>query len=231
MILAGVFFLLYSFWPGFNWELALRIAPAVGLVALGAEVLYSAARPDHWRLDFLSMLGCLVIMGCCFALSFLPILTDLIDPVRQQELDMQREQYTLDAYTAFEAQEPQIRLRDVEGYLYFQNWTDTPRVEYSTLRVELRGPYETPGDFARDCHALTRTAQSFAEVPDQLIFLSEDPYQTFRLELSGPVQQDWTAEEMASELDHTVYETPEEERLEEETLPEDTLEIQVETAA
>ena len=71
LILAGLFFLLYYFWPSFNWELVLKIAPAAGLVALGAEVLYFAVRPGRWRLDFLSVLGCLFLMACCFGLSFL----------------------------------------------------------------------------------------------------------------------------------------------------------------
>ena len=203
LILAGVFFLLYYFWPGFNWELVLKIAPAAGLVALGGEVLYATARPGRWRLDLLSVLGCPLLMGCCFALSFLPMLTDLIDPVRQQELDMQREQYNTNAYAAFEKEAPEIRLRDVEGYLSFHSWADSPTVEYSTLRVELRGPYETPADFAQDCYTLTQIAQTLAEAPDQLIFLAEDDRQYFRLELNGPVQQDWTAAEMTSALDHS----------------------------
>lgn len=206
LILAGLFFLLYYFWPSFNWELVLKIAPAAGLVALGAEVLYFTVRPGRWRLDFLSVLGCLFLMACCFGLSFLPMLTDLIDPVRQQELDVQREQFTRDAYTAFSDDAPQIRLRDVEGYLSFHSWADSPKVEYSTLRVELRGPYQTPESFAKDCYALTQSAQDLAIVPDQLLFFAEDDTQTFRLELDGPVQQDWTLEEMTAELSHSVYE-------------------------
>ena len=46
LIVCGVLFLCYFFVPHFNWELALKIAPAAGLILLGCEVLYFAARPS-----------------------------------------------------------------------------------------------------------------------------------------------------------------------------------------
>lgn len=66
LIACGVLFLCYFFVPHFNWELALKIAPAAGLIALGAEVLYFAARPERWKYDFLSVFLCLVLMVCAF---------------------------------------------------------------------------------------------------------------------------------------------------------------------
>ena len=66
LIVCGVLFLCYFFVPHFNWELALKIAPAAGLIALGAEVLYFAARPERWKYDFLSVFLCLVLMVCAF---------------------------------------------------------------------------------------------------------------------------------------------------------------------
>ena len=49
LMAAGAFFLCYYFLPHFNWELALKIAPAAGLCLLGGEVLYFAARPGKWK--------------------------------------------------------------------------------------------------------------------------------------------------------------------------------------
>lgn len=46
LIACGVLFLCYFFVPHFNWDLALKIAPAAGLILLGCEVLYFAARPS-----------------------------------------------------------------------------------------------------------------------------------------------------------------------------------------
>lgn len=47
LIAAGVFFLLYYFLPGFDWLLTLKIAPAVGLILLGCEVLFFSLRPGR----------------------------------------------------------------------------------------------------------------------------------------------------------------------------------------
>lgn len=75
LIACGVLFLCYFFVPHFNWELALKIAPAAGLILLGCEVLYFAARPQRWKYDFLSVLLCIVLMvsafgGACLMAAF-----------------------------------------------------------------------------------------------------------------------------------------------------------------
>ncbi len=75
LIVCGVLFLCYFFVPHFNWELALKIAPAAGLILLGCEVLYFAARPQRWKYDFLSVLLCIVLMvsafgGACLTEAF-----------------------------------------------------------------------------------------------------------------------------------------------------------------
>ena len=62
LMAVGVFFLCYYFVPQFNWELALKIAPAAGLCLLGGEVLYFAAKPEKWKYDFLSVFYCLLLM-------------------------------------------------------------------------------------------------------------------------------------------------------------------------
>ena len=75
LIVCGVLFLCYFFVPHFNWELALKIAPAAGLILLGCEVLYFAARPQRWKYDFLSVFLCIVLMvsafgGACLMAAF-----------------------------------------------------------------------------------------------------------------------------------------------------------------
>ena len=75
LIAAGIFFLLAYFVPGVDWKLMLKIAPAAGLILLGCEVLYFAARPQRWKYDFLSVLLCIVLMvsafgGACLMAAF-----------------------------------------------------------------------------------------------------------------------------------------------------------------
>ena len=53
----------------------LKIAPAAGLILLGCEVLYFAARPQRWKYDFLSVFLCIVLMvsafgGACLMAAF-----------------------------------------------------------------------------------------------------------------------------------------------------------------
>ena len=66
LITAGVLFLCYFFVPNFNWQLVLKIVPAAGLILLGCEVLYFAAKPQRWKYDFLSVFLCIVLMVCAF---------------------------------------------------------------------------------------------------------------------------------------------------------------------
>lgn len=75
LIAAGIFFLLAYFVPGVDWKLMLKIAPAAGLILLGCEVLYFAARPQRWKYDFLSVFLCIVLMvsafgGACLMAAF-----------------------------------------------------------------------------------------------------------------------------------------------------------------
>ena len=128
-------------------------------------------RPGRWRLDFLSVLGCLFFDGLLLR-TFFPAHAHRPDrPSPTAGAGYAARAVHQDAYTAFSDDAPQIRLRDVEGYLSFHSWADSPKVEYSTLRVELRGPYQTPEAFAKDCYALTQSAQDLAIVPNQLLFL------------------------------------------------------------
>ena len=54
LIAAGIFFLLTYFVPSVDWKLTFKIAPAAGLILLGGEVLFFAARPGRWKYDFWS---------------------------------------------------------------------------------------------------------------------------------------------------------------------------------
>ena len=75
LITAGIFFFAYHFLPNFDALLVLKIVPAAGLVLLGCEVLYFAARPQRWKYDFLSVFLCIVLMvsafgGACLMAAF-----------------------------------------------------------------------------------------------------------------------------------------------------------------
>ena len=143
LIAAGIFFLLAYFVPGFDWKLTLKIAPAAGLILLGGEVLFFAARPGRWKYDFWSVLICLVLMAGCFGLSLLPVVWDELGPERNQASMKLGQEYTTEAYDKIKQTAPDIRVKNISGnaYLYSSEAKTLRDVNagngYLSLTVEL----------------------------------------------------------------------------------------------
>lgn len=242
LIAAGAFFLCYHFVPGFDWQLALKIVPAAGLVMLGGEVLFFAARPSRWKYDFWSVLICLVLMGGCFGLSLLPVVWDELGPERNQASMKLSQQYTADAYAQIRKSDPDAPVKDISGnvYLYTGAVKTLEDIDggsgYVTLDVELSGSYGSAEQFAQACRSMTDAVQQCRPQPDTLIFAwspDNDPKESlgtgtlqqverYTLELVGIAQLDWTADQMAKQtevqylLDEENEETAESEAFSEE---------------
>ena len=243
LIAAGAFFLCYHFVPGFDWQLALKIVPAAGLVMLGGEVLFFAARPGRWKYDFWSVLICLVLMAGCFGLSLLPVVWDELGPERNQASMKLSQQYTADAYAQIRKSDPDAPVKDISGnvYLYTGAVKTLEDIDggsgYVTLDVELSGSYGSAEQFAQACRSMTDAVQQCRPQPDTLIFAwspDNDPGQSlgtgtlqqverYTLKLVGIAQLDWTAEQMAKQtevqylLDEENEETAESEAFSEES--------------
>lgn len=209
LIAAGVFFLLYYFVPSFNWMLVLKIAPAIGLILLGCEVLVFAVRPGHWKYDFVSVLVCLALMCCCFGMTLLPALWAEIDPARQRSIDRLLDDYVSLVYTNIQQSEASIALKDINGHLSLNTGLDLQTTEelaqcteserYLRLDVSLFGPYENADQFAQDCHRLTDAIRKTGISPNYLYFYTDvsGSADEYFLSLNGSIQQNWTAEQMA----------------------------------
>ena len=221
LIAAGAFFLCYHFVPGFDWQLALKIVPAAGLVMLGGEVLFFAARPGRWRYDFWSVLICLVLMAGCFGLSLLPVVWDELGPERNQASMKLGQEYTTEAYDKIKQTAPDVRVKNISGnaYLYSSEAKTLRDVNagngYLSLTVELFGGYDSVQAFAQDCRSVTDAVQQCSALPDELRIAwapDNDPGQSltagtlqrveqYTLELDGIAQLDWTAEQMAKQIE------------------------------
>ena len=221
LIAAGIFFLLAYFVPGVDWKLMLKIAPAAGLILLGGEVLFFAARPGRWKYDFWSVLICLVLMGGCFGLSLLPVVWDELGPERNQASMKLSQQYTADAYAQIRKSDPDAPVKDISGnvYLYTGAVKTLEDIDggsgYVTLDVELSGSYGSAEQFAQACRSLTDAVQQCRPQPDTLIFAwspDNDPEESlgsgslqnveqYTLELVGIAQLDWTADQMAKQTE------------------------------
>ena len=243
LIAAGIFFLLTYFVPGFPTQPVLRIVPAAGLVMLGGEVLFFAARPGRWKYDFWSVLICLVLMAGCFGLSLLPVVWDELGPERNQASMKLSQQYTADAYAQIRKSDPDAPVKDISGnvYLYTGAVKTLEDIDggsgYVTLDVELSGSYGSAEQFAQACRSMTDAVQQCRPQPDTLIFAwspDNDPGQSlgtgtlqqveqYTLELVGIAQLDWTADQMAKQtevqylLDEENEETAESEAYSEES--------------
>ena len=221
LIAAGIFFLLAYFVPSVDWKLMLKIAPAAGLILLGGEVLFFAARPGRWKYDFWSVLICLVLMGGCFCLSLLPVVWDELGPERNQASMKLSQQYTADAYAQIRKSDPDAPVKDISGnvYLYTGAVKTLEDIDggsgYVTLDVELSGSYGSAEQFAQACRSLTDAVQQCRPQPDTLIFAwspDNDPEESlgsgslqnveqYTLELVGIAQLDWTADQMAKQTE------------------------------
>ena len=221
LIAAGIFFLLTYFVPDFPTQPVLRIVPAAGLVLLGGEVLFFAARPGRWKYDFWSVLVCLVLMAGCFGLSLLPVVWEEIGPERDQASMKLSQQYTADAYAQIRKSDPDAPVKDISGnvYLYTGAVKTLEDIDggsgYVTLDVELSGSYGSAEQFAQACRSMTDAVQQCRPQPDTLIFAwspDNDPGQSltagtlqrveqYTLELDGIAQLDWTAEQMAKQTE------------------------------
>lgn len=221
LIAAGIFFLLTYFVPGFPTQPVLRIVPAAGLVMLGGEVLFFAARPGHWKYDFWSVLICLVLMAGCFGLSLLPVVWDELGPERNQASMKLSQQYTADAYAQIRKSDPDAPVKDISGnvYLYTGAVKTLEDIDggsgYVTLDVELSGSYGSAEQFAQACRSMTDAVQQCRPQPDTLIFAwspDNDPGQSlgtgtlqqveqYTLKLVGIAQLDWTADQMAKQTE------------------------------
>ena len=243
LIAAGIFFLLTYFVPGFPTQPVLRIVPAAGLVMLGGEVLFFAARPGRWKYDFWSVLICLVLMAGCFCLSLLPVVWEKIGPERDQASMKLSQQYTADAYAQIRKSDPDAPVKDISGnvYLYTGAVKTLEDIDggsgYVTLDVELSGSYGSAEQFAQACRSMTDAVQQCRPQPDTLIFAwspDNDPEESlgtgtlqqveqYTLELVGIAQLDWTADQMAKQtevqylLDEENEETAESEAFSEES--------------
>ena len=221
LIAAGIFFLLTYFVPGFPTQPVLRIVPAAGLVMLGGEVLFFAARPGCWKYDFWSVLICLVLMGGCFCLSLLPVVWEEIGPERDQASMKLSQQYTADAYAQIRKSDPDAPVKDISGnvYLYTGAVKTLEDIDggsgYVTLDVELSGSYGSAEQFAQACRSMTDAVQQCRPQPDTLIFAwspDNDPEESlgtgtlqqverYTLKLVGIAQLDWTADQMAKQTE------------------------------
>ena len=209
LIAAGIFFLFYYFVPKFNWMLTLKILPAAGIILLGVEVLYFASKPERWKYDFLSVFFCLILIGGCFCLMFVPPLLAEFGPEQEQRRTELFDAYRTEVYEDFKQDAPDIPIRNLSGTFnnYYSSADTLEELAKENdrqniyLRVELEEAYPTAESFAADCRALMNIVQKQTIQPYEVMFESSMGEQPLYLDLQDTIQQNWTEQQMTEQVE------------------------------
>lgn len=167
LILCGVCFLLYYFWPGFDYVAVAKLAPLL-LIGLGAEILYFSARPERGRYDFLSILSCLFLMVCSFCVTLIPTFWQYVGPARSTAAHRVEQEGEEALYQVLQGSD----VYNLSLRLYWTDYTDTIPDSLAALNgseeiwadVELRGDYTDAAAFAAACRQVLDAAKT-ARVP------------------------------------------------------------------
>lgn len=208
LIAAGIFFLFYYFVPKFDWMLTLKILPAAGIILLGVEVLYFASKPERWKYDFLSVFFCLILIGGCFCLMFVPTLLAEFGPEQEQRRTELFDAYRTEVYEDFKQEAADIPIRNLYGaFNNYRGKADTLEElakengrQDIYLHVELEEAYPDAESFAADCRTLMNIIQKQAIQPYEVMFESSMGEQPWHIDLQDTVQQDWTEKQMLEQL-------------------------------
>lgn len=209
LIAAGIFFLFYYFVPKFDWMLTLKILPAAGIILLGVEVLYFASKPERWKYDFLSVFFCLILIGGCFCLMFVPTLLREYDPQQTLRRNELFDAYRTEVYEDFKQEAANIPIRNMYGGLnnYYSSADTLEELakengrQYIYLRIELEEAYPDAKSFAADCRTLMNIIQKQAIQPYEVTFESNMGEQPLYLDLQDTIQQNWTEQQMTEQVE------------------------------
>ncbi len=208
LIASGIFFLFYYFVPNFDWMLVLKIAPALAVILLGIEVLYFASKPERWKYDFLSVFFCLILMGGCFCLMFVPTLMTEYSPEQTLRRNELFDAYRTEVYEDFKQEATNIQIRNMYGGLnnYYSKADTLEELAKENskqdiyLRIELEEAYPTAESFAADCRTLMNIVQKQTIQPYEVMFESNMGEQRWYIDLQDTIQQDWTEVQMVEQI-------------------------------
>ena len=193
LILVGGCILGYCFVPGFNLFAAAKLSPLL-LVLMGLEILIgSFLKGDEYRVNFGSVLLCLILVGCSLCVAALPMFWDYYGP----ESEQREAQITSELSSTCYDQLKNSGVTDLDSHL--NRYTQAEHLNELTaadnlyVNVDLRGEYADAAAFARACQpvlsVLTQAVPSAARQSVQLEGTNTlDGRPDYSVSLSGPYQ-------------------------------------------
>lgn len=193
LILVGGCILGYCFVPGFNLFAAAKLSPLL-LVLMGLEILIgSFLKGDEYRVNFGSVLLCLILVGCSLCVAVIPMFWDYYGP----ESEQREAQITSELSSTCYDQLKNSGVTDLDSHL--NRYTQAEHLNELTaaddlyVNVDLRGEYADAAAFARACQpvlsVLTQAIPSAARQSVQLEGTNTlDGQPDYSVSLSGPYQ-------------------------------------------
>lgn len=193
LILVGGCILGYCFVPGFDLFAAAKLSPLL-LVLMGLEILIgSFLKGDEYRVNFGSVLLCLILVGCSLCVAALPMFWDYYGP----ESEQREAQITSELSSTCYDQLKNSGVTDLDSHL--NRYTQAEHLNELTaadnlyVNVDLRGEYADAAAFARACQpvlsVLTQAVPSAARQSVQLEGTNTlDGRPDYSVSLSGPYQ-------------------------------------------
>lgn len=193
LILVGGCILGYCFVPGFDLLAAAKLSPLL-LVLMGLEILIgSFLKGDEYRVNFGSVLLCLILVGGSLCVAALPMFWDYYGP----ESEQREAQITSELSSTCYDQLKNSGVTDLDSHLnrYTQaeHLNELTAADHLYVNVDLRGEYADAAAFARACQpvlsVLTQAVPSAARQSVQLEGTNTlDGRPDYSVSLSGPYQ-------------------------------------------
>lgn len=193
LILVGGCILGYCFVPGFDLFAAAKLSPLL-LVLMGLEILIgSFLKGDEYRVNFGSVLLCLILVGCSLCVAVIPMFWDYYGP----ESEQREAQITSELSSTCYDQLKNSGVTDLDSHLnrYTQaeHLNELTAADHLYVNVDLRGEYADAAAFARACQpvlsVLTQAVPSAARQSVQLEGTNTlDGRPDYSVSLSGPYQ-------------------------------------------
>lgn len=173
LILVGGCILGYCFVPGFDLLAAAKLSPLL-LVLMGLEILIgSFLKGDEYRVNFGSVLLCLILVGCSLCVAALPMFWDYYGPEKEQREARITSELNSTCYD--QLKNSGVTYLDsylANSYTQAEHLNELTAADHLCVNVDLRGEYADAAAFARACQpvlsVLTQAVPSAARQSVQL---------------------------------------------------------------
>lgn len=193
LILVGGCILGYCFVPGFDLFAAAKLSPLL-LVLMGLEILIgSFLKGDEYRVNFGSVLLCLILVGCSLCVAVIPMFWDYYGPESEQREAQITSELSSTCYDQLKNSGVTYLDSHLNRYTQAEHLNELTAADDLRVNVDLRGEYADAAAFARACQpVLSVLTQTIPSAAHQSVYLEGtntlDGQPDYSVSLSGLYQ-------------------------------------------